>query len=73
MEMWDTVCDMRNEIEPEMQSAEFDFNANGISSSLALRELVRHLARISAQNDYNAFLNSLEIRYSSSLEKGPPR
>lgn len=49
------------------------FGLASVKKGEALYELVRHLARISAQNDYNAFLKSLENRYSNSLEKGPPR
>lgn len=53
--------------------AALDFNAANIPSSLALVELFRHLARISAENDYKAFLKSLESRYGGTLPKGPPQ
>lgn len=35
-----------------------------------LSEVVRHLARISAENDYNAFLISEEIGYTDGAGKG---
>lgn len=49
-----------------------DFSAASLDPTTALIELVRHLARISAENDYKAFLKSVENRYSGGLEKGPP-
>lgn len=62
---------MRFDEETEMQNIAFDFNANLLPPSLAIIELVRHLARISAEQDYKAFLKSIEVRYSHDLEKGP--
>lgn len=50
-----------------------DFGAVTIPHSVAIIELVRHLARISAENDYKAFLKSLENRYSGPQQKGPPQ
>lgn len=50
-----------------------DFSAAAISPSDAIVELVRHLARISAENDYKAFLKSLGNRYSGPQQKGPPQ
>lgn len=50
-----------------------DFGAVTIPHSVAIIELVRHLARISAENDYKAFLKSLENRYSGPQKKGPPQ
>ena len=50
-----------------------DFGAVTIPHSVAIIELVRHLARISAENDYKAFLKSLENRYGGSQQKGPPQ
>lgn len=47
------------------------FSEAAISKDLALIELVRHLARISAENDYNAFLESLGMSYSGGAQKGP--
>jgi hypothetical protein len=50
-----------------------DFGAVTIPHSVAIIELVRHLARISAENDYKAFLKSIENRYSGPQQKGPPQ
>ena len=50
-----------------------DFGAVTIPHSVAIIELVRHLARISAENDYKEFLKSLENRYSEPQQKGPPQ
>lgn len=50
-----------------------DFSVASLPPSLALVELVRHLARISAENDYKAFLKSLEKRYDGGRTKGPPQ
>lgn len=47
-----------------------EFTAATLPPSLALIELVRHLARISAENDYKAFLKSIESRYSGPQPKG---
>lgn len=49
----------------------FDFNAASTPSSLTLFELVRHLARISAEQDYKSFLKTVEKRYSGPQPKGP--
>jgi len=37
----------------------------------AIHEMVRHLARISAQNDYNDFLKAQDMRYNLDPRKGP--
>jgi hypothetical protein len=50
-----------------------EFTAATLPPSLALTDLVRHLARISAESDYKMFLKSLERRYIGGLEKGPPQ
>ena len=42
-------------------------------NSPELLELVRHLARISAENDYKAFLKKTGMRYSDDRKKGPPQ
>ncbi len=47
------------------------FDAAGAHKNIAIIELVRHLARISAENDYQAFLKSIESRYSGPQPKGP--
>lgn len=49
-----------------------DFGAVAISKNVAVIELVRHLARIAAENDYRDFLNKTEIRYNGPQQKGPP-
>lgn len=49
----------------------FDFNAASMPPSLAIVELVRHLARISAEQDYKSFLKTVEKRYSGPQPKGP--
>lgn len=49
-----------------------DFSVATLHPNTALIELVRHLARISAENDYKTFLKSVENRYSGGPEKGPP-
>lgn len=49
----------------------FDFNAASMPQSLAIVELVRHLARISAEQDYKTFLKTVERRYSGAQPKGP--
>lgn len=50
-----------------------EFSAATLPPSLAITELVRHLARISAENDYNAFLKTLEKRYNGGRTKGSPQ
>ena len=50
-----------------------DFGAVTIPHSVAIIELVRHLARISAENDYKEFLKTLANRYSGPQQKGPPQ
>lgn len=47
------------------------FDAASAHKNIAIIELIRHLARISAENDYQAFLKSIEKRYSGSQPKGP--
>jgi hypothetical protein len=37
----------------------------------AIHDMVRHLARISAQNDYNDFLKLHKMRYNPDSRKGP--
>ena len=49
------------------------FGQVAVPQSLAVIELVRHLARISAENDYKEFLNSLQSRYSGPEQKGSPQ
>jgi hypothetical protein len=50
-----------------------NFGDVAIPKKVALIELVRHLARISAENDYKEFLKSIEKRYSGPQQKGPPQ
>jgi hypothetical protein len=73
MKLWDGSTAMQDDFKPETQKTAFDFNAGAMPPSLAIMELVRHIARISAENDYKVFLKSLENRYSGNLEKGPPQ
>lgn len=47
------------------------FNAASLPTSASVLALVRHLARIEAERDYNAFLKSIENDYSGSSQKGP--
>lgn len=50
-----------------------DFSVASVHHNQTVVELVRHLARISAENDYKAFLKTVENRYSGGLKKGPPQ
>lgn len=49
-----------------------DFDQAAVRKNLAIIELARHLARISAETDYKAFLNSLEAKYNVPNQKGTP-
>ncbi|MEE4455318.1 hypothetical protein [Novosphingobium resinovorum] len=64
---------MHNNKGHESKSITLDFNVVSPNPSLNLIELVRHLARIAAENDYKDFLNSIEKRYTGDLKKGPPQ
>lgn len=57
----------------DKKNVAFEFTAVTLPPALAIIELVRHLARISAENDYNAFLKTLETRYRGGRTKGPPQ
>lgn len=46
------------------------FSESSAHPNAEIIELVRHLARISAEIDYNAFLTSVEHLYSGMTEKG---
>lgn len=50
-----------------------DFKSAGTPFSPAIVELIRHIARISAEQDYKSFLKTTAARYSAGLEKGPPQ
>ena len=50
-------------------TSQFDVAAASMDNNLVA--LVRHLARISAENDYKVFLKSLETRYGGEQPKGP--
>lgn len=50
-----------------------DFSVAAARHDASIIELVRHLARISAETDYRAFLKSIETRYNGGLQKGPPQ
>ena len=56
--------------ETGMANKAFDFNAASMPPSLAIVELVRHIARISAEQDYKSFLKTVERRYSGAKPKG---
>lgn len=63
---------MQHDDKTEMGKVALDFGVASLHPNTALTELVRHLARISAENDYKAFLKSLPNRYSGPQQKGPP-
>lgn len=53
------------------RDASASFSESSIPKTDALFELVRHLARITADHDYNLILNSSDNGYSVGPEKGP--
>lgn len=46
------------------------FSESSVHRRAEIVELVRHIARISAEIDYKTFLKSVEDRYSGPTEKG---
>lgn len=64
---------MNKDDQPGMTKTALDFTVSSIPPSIAIIELVRHLARISAEQDYKFFLKSIENRYAGGLQKGPPK
>jgi hypothetical protein len=48
-----------------------DFNLCVDRYDCALRDIVRHLARISAEEDYKALLNERNLQYHVDEMKGP--
>lgn len=56
-----------------MSKTVLDFSAVSRAPSSALEELVRHLARMSARHDYEAFLKEIEAGYTGGQKKGPPQ
>ena len=53
------------------RDASASFVESSIPKHAALVALVRHLARITAEHDYNPVLNSLDDGYDDGPEKGP--
>lgn len=53
------------------KDASASFSESSMPKNDAIFELVRHLARITADQDYNMILNSLDHGYSAGPEKGP--
>lgn len=52
------------------RNVSISFSESSIRDRAEIVELVRHLARISAEIDYKTFLISVEQRYSGPTEKG---
>lgn len=46
------------------------FKTSSALNHLALHELVRHIARVAAESDYDSLLNSGKIPYSDPKHRG---
>ena len=58
---------------PEKNAPRGDFNTCADRYDCALRDIVRHLARISAEEDYKRLLTERDLSYLGPERKGPDR
>lgn len=62
---------MKERFEQNKTRTTSDFGAAAFLDHGTFTALAKHLARISAENDYRDFLKSQKPSYNSGLKKGP--